>query len=156
MSSNRVLQPPRDLEPQTRAQGNLAGLSERIGSMERASGTGMRYIGVNTGFGFTSPYVNYSDVSGDPSWVKGGWSVEHGRVFLHGMVRRSTGAVTGADEIWTMPAGLRPSKHHLFVCYGELGVGRVDVMSTGQVISRSSSGGSTGWISLDPINYRIA
>lgn len=69
-----------------------------------------------------------------------------GLVSLRGLVK--SGAA--GSVIFTLPEGYRPNYRQLHVVCASDAVGRVDILSNGQVVHIS---GSTGWVSLDSISF---
>jgi hypothetical protein len=74
-----------------------------------------------------------------------------GRVFLQGMIKKSSAVVVG-EVIFTLPVGYRPLGQSLFVVMSNSAVARIDVMPNGQV--QASTGVNAGWVSMAGISFR--
>ena len=70
-----------------------------------------------------------------------------GRIHLRGLVERFSGVET---SIAVLPQGYRPKNNTLFVVVTNVGIGRVDVQSTGNVLYVF---GGVGFISFDGISF---
>jgi hypothetical protein len=159
VSSVRILQPPRDLDPQTRLVGQIAELNQRVTILERNSRPALYKVGTGTGFTvpFQNSYANYSPAA----WAEAGWSVVGGRVYLQGLVF-TTHAPPGNEVVFTLPSGLWPLRNHMFTTWSNAGAGRVDVHGNGNVVSFSTGGGAVGataggsyYLQLDGMSFAI-
>jgi hypothetical protein len=70
-----------------------------------------------------------------------------GRCHLRGLVK--SGTLPGT--IFTLPAGYRPTKTHIFATISNDLLGQIRVQADGQVVA---TGGSNTWISLDGVSFR--
>lgn len=75
------------------------------------------------------------------------WKDVVGIVYVEGLVK--SGAIP--TTIFTLPAGYRPDKAHVFSALSNNAVGRVDVGPDGKVVAQV---GNTAWISLSGISFR--
>lgn len=75
-----------------------------------------------------------------------------GRVFLRGLINRSSGALN--TPIFTLPAGYRPAKLTIFSTIANNYNARVDVTAAGSVVvAAADDAGWFGFVSLDGINF---
>jgi hypothetical protein len=91
---------------------------------------------------FQNGWVNYSNDFNLAGYFKDSLGVIH----LRGLVKN------GSGTIFTLPEGYRPSRRELFgVATNPNVMGRIDVLSDGQVYMVS---GNNGWISLDGLTFK--
>jgi hypothetical protein len=88
--------------------------------------------------------------------------LENGRVFLHGTLKRSSGALATGNEVTlgTLPAGWRPPYYTRFMCWGYSTtsnpvIAPVKVIPGGAVIMYDSPT-NVDWIDLSVINFKVA
>jgi hypothetical protein len=74
-----------------------------------------------------------------------------GRVFLQGMLKKST-AVVGGETMFTLPAGYRPAEQTLFTVHSNGAFARIDVMTTGALMM--GAGINAAWTSLAGLSFR--
>lgn len=101
------------------------------------------YLGATNEITFTGAWVAYGAGYEDPGYYKD----ILGRVHLSGMVK--SGAA--GSVICNLPAGNRPKARMIFVVSTDTGIGRVDVLGTGDVQHVS---GGTGFVPLNGISFR--
>ncbi len=107
-----------------------------------------------TGPAFTANWENYSVAHGT-GFEDGRYYIDHGRVYLGGLIRKTSAIATG-DVMLTLPVGYRPLKQRLFTVTTEAGIVRVDVAANGNVIYNGiAHNGVQNWVSLDGISFRI-
>lgn len=75
------------------------------------------------------------------------WKDPMGLVHIEGLVKSGTIGAT----IFTLPAGYRPDKAHVFVVISNGAIGRCDVTATGQVVAMA---GNNTYFSLSGINFK--
>ena len=104
----------------------------------------------------TSPIQSWQSVTYQNGWTTysgsynaAGYYKDRDRVYICGLVKSGT----IASAIFTLPAGYRPSKHHIYtqLCLGNIPI-RLDVKTDGQVIPQT---GVNGWVSLEGISFRV-
>jgi hypothetical protein len=109
-----------------------------------------------------SCFENYS--SGSPQvWNRAGFYKDpYGVVHLRGIVNEAcAGGLNGGSDagvdIFTLPAGYRPSHSELHVAIGTNALNHVDITSSGGVSMQLDIPDDAGsWISLDGISFRAA
>ena len=102
---------------------------------------------------FGSGWQNYSVVHGN-GFEDARYYVDSGRVYLGGLIRKTSGIVAGEVMI-TLPAGYRPQKQRIFTVSTEAGIVRIDVAANGNVVFNGPShNGGQNWVSLDGVSFR--
>ena len=89
-------------------------------------------------------WVAYGAPFTGPGWFKGPDNTVH----LRGLVKSGTIGTT----LFTLPQEARPSATLIFPVITDTGIGRLDVLSTGEVNAVS---GGTGYFSLSGIDFRL-
>lgn len=154
MAGSRVLEPPRDLHPQSRIIGQQVELDQRLSLVERSLPEPMHFVGdAATGLGttFLHSWVNNDNGLTVPTAGQrnAGFYKHEGRVYLSGVVR--TGTV--GQSVFTLPVGYRlqySDAYYPVVSFGTIGFVIVDF--TGQVVV---GGGSNTYVFLEGIDFRV-
>ena len=103
---------------------------------------------------FGTGWQNYSVAHGS-GFEDARYYVDNGRVYLGGLIRKTSGITTG-DIMITLPIGYRPQKQRIFTVSTEAGIVRIDVAANGNVVFNGPSyNGGQNWVSLDGISFRI-
>lgn len=92
---------------------------------------------------FKNSWTNYGDIYATAAFYKDAFGI----VRLRGLVKSGS----SRSAIFTLPAGYRPSAAHTFICDVAGGVGRIDVLSGGDVHTWD---GSSTYQSLSQISFR--
>ena len=94
---------------------------------------------------FGTGYSNYGG-----AFLPLGFYKHQERVFLQGMVKKSSAVVAG-ETLFTLPAGYRPAGESLHTIFSNSAAGRIDVYPSGIVQVNLAN---LNWISLDGLNFR--
>lgn len=118
-------------------------INVKLNSQQLPSVEQTHYFGAANEVALSGTWVPYSAGYEDPGYYKETFS----RVNISGMVKNGG----GGSVIANLPAGYRPKARLVFVVMTDTGVGRVDVLGTGDIQHVS---GGTGFVSLNGITFR--
>jgi hypothetical protein len=90
-------------------------------------------------------WVNYGGGFNNAGYYKDPFGVVH----LRGLIK--DGTTTLGTALFTLPTGYRPVAQELFTVTSGSALGRVDVLTTGNVVINV---GSSSWLSLDGLTFR--
>lgn len=81
-----------------------------------------------------------------------------GRVYLRGLVTKIAGTPTAAEVIAVLPPGYRPTERGVFAASSGVGTpgnayGRVDVLTTGEVLWGAGGDGEIDFTSLETVSF---
>ena len=96
-----------------------------------------------------SPWTDYGG-----SFKGGVYYKDNGRVFLDGLINRGTAFVVN-EVICTLPAAYAPAETIILSAFQQGSVFRVDVLTNGDVILRTTSGDVYHWLSLSGMNFSL-
>ena len=97
--------------------------------------------------------ADYEDYNG--GYNTGGVYIDNNRVYLSGLIRKSPGVPSDDDVICTLPFQYRPMDRILSFGQQSGNPVRIDVLPNGQVLLVGGANGSSDFISLEGVNYRI-
>lgn len=144
---SRVLQPPRNLEPDLRLQSQIADLTARILTVERSVPEAKKALP------FTAQWDDIGGTHEDVTYYQ-----DRGRVYLQG-IANVIATTTTNPTIATLPAGYRPLGRVIFPCYTSLtgNIIRVDIFNTGVIQVQTGSTIAVGqFVNLSGISFRVA
>jgi hypothetical protein len=142
------------LTPEQVIQRRLADLEDKTYPVTvRKAGFGSIVVGTSPSEllspGFSGNWANF-EAAGTVQTCKYRKSGD-GRVILRGTVKRTAG---GGNNIFTLPAGYRPTKQEIFICQGVGGAIRVDVSAAGVVSAPNiSEAGEYNYLSLSTVAF---
>jgi hypothetical protein len=99
--------------------------------------------------GGTNNWTNYDGTFEEDLYYKDAF----GRVWLDGVLKRSSGTPSSDEIMFTLPAGYRPNRRQLFDVMTDTGIGRFDIDTSGNL--RWQSGGH-GYFSICGKSFRAA
>lgn len=115
----------------------------KLNQLQIPSVENIHYLGATNEIAFAGTWVPYTAGYEDPGYYKDPF----GRVLLSGMAKNGTSGTV----IFNLPSGYRPKARIIFVVITDTGIGRVDVLGTGDVQHVS---GGTGFVPLNGISFR--
>ena len=102
------------------------------------------------GLVYSEPYLDYNGGYGN-----GGVYIDNDRVYLSGLIGKSLGVPGNGDTICTLPASYRPSNRILAFGHQSGNPVRIDILPTGEVLIVNGANGSSDFLSLEGISYRV-
>ena len=91
-------------------------------------------------------------IHGAPFGVAAFFKDFSGVIHLKGLIKKSS-AVASQEAMFTLPTGYRPAEQMLFFALSNQALGRVDVLTNGQV---QILVGNAAWVALDGLTFRAA
>lgn len=128
----------------------LQDIEQRIARLESSRlPESVRVIGTTGQPAFSTGWSQYDNT---PTFEWAGFYRFAGRVWLQGLVKKSTAAAFG-DVIFTLPVGYRPAHRVLLNIQTNSVIGRVDVMANGDVVVQTAN---AAWLAFDGLSFRHA
>lgn len=118
-------------------------INVKLNQLQIPSVENIHYLGATNEVAFSGTWVPYTAGYEDPGYYKDPF----GRVQLSGMAKSGASGTV----IFNLPVGYRPKARLIFVVITDTGIGRVDVLGTGDVQHVS---GGTGFVPLNGISFR--
>jgi hypothetical protein len=118
-------------------------INVKLNSLQLPTVETIHYISALNEVPFVGTWVPYAGGYEDPGYYKDPFA----RVQLSGMAKSGTSGTV----IFNLPSGYRPKARVMFVVLTDTGIGRVDVLGTGDVQHVS---GGTGFVPLNGISFR--
>lgn len=118
-------------------------INVKLNQLQIPSVENIHYLGATNEIAFSGTWVSYAAGYEDPGYYKDPF----GRVHLSGMAKNGGSGTV----IFNLPSGYRPKARIIFVVITDTGIGRVDVLGTGDVQHVS---GGTGFVPLNGISFR--
>lgn len=118
-------------------------INVKLNQLQIPSVENIHYLGATNEVAFSGTWVPYAAGHEDPGYYKDPF----GRVQLSGTTKNGTSGTV----IFNLPVGYRPKARLIFVVITDTGIGRVDVLGTGDVQHVS---GGTGYVPLNGISFR--
>ena len=140
MAFGRVLDPPRDLHPQSRLMESLADQRQRITAQERSTSS------IRTAFPFAPGWSDYGAGQAPCSYY-----MDRGRVYFEGLAA----CATTNGLIGTLPQGFRPTTGTIIISTVSSLAGnlRIDINTSGNIVASTAASGH--WVSLGDLSFRV-
>ncbi|GAA0872442.1 hypothetical protein GCM10009117_15890 [Gangjinia marincola] len=97
---------------------------------------------------FGPEYFVYGGAYEQPRYYK-----DRNRVYLEGLVARTSSNFVQGEVLFTLPVGYRPAKRQLFSCRNGSSIIRVDIFPNGEMRYSNYSNGSADWVSLSGVSF---
>lgn len=118
-------------------------INVKLNQLQIPSAESTHYLGATNEITFAGTWVAYGAGYEDPGYYKDPFA----RVHLLGQAKSGTSGTV----IFNLPSGYRPKARLIFIVITDTGIGRVDVLGTGDVQHVS---GGTGFVPLNGISFR--
>ena len=98
-------------------------------------------------------FTSYEDYN--VGYNTGGVYWDNNRVYLSGLIKKSPGVPSNGDIICALPESYRPTNRILAFGHQSGNPVRIDILPTGEVLLVNGANGSSNFLSLEGISFRI-